>query len=168
VADCRKIKTPPVAGLRAVASLELSKGVLVALLGFGLISLSHHDEDLGEIAHNLLYALHISPVRHVSRAFLAVATRLKDVNLMLVAAGAAVYSIMRFTEGYGLWRGRVWAQWLALVSGMVYLPLEVHAVLRRPTPVRFAIFLVNVAIVLYMAYIRLPSKSAPTASKTSA
>jgi uncharacterized membrane protein (DUF2068 family) len=168
VADCGKTKTPLVAGLRAVAVLELSKGVLVALLGFGLISLSHHGRDLGEIAQNLLYALHISPVRHVSRAFLAAATRLNDLNLMAVAAGAAVYSIMRFAEGYGLWKGRVWAQWVALVSGMVYLPLEVREVLRRPTPVRLAVFLVNVAIVLYMAYMRIPSKSAPTASKTSA
>lgn len=155
MADCGKTKTPSVAGLRAVAILELSKGVLVALLGFGLISLSHHGQDLVEIAQNLLYALHISPVRHVSRAFLAAARRLNDVNLMAVAAGAAVYSILRFTEAYGLWKVRVWAQWVALVSGMVYLPLEVQKVLHRPTPVRLAVLLVNVAIVLYMAYMRI-------------
>lgn len=148
-----------VVGLRTVAILEIAKGLLVALIGLWLISLLHRGIDIAGIAHKILHVLHVDPVWHLSRVFLGAARRLKDMNLMAVAAVAEVYSAMRFLEGYGLWKGRVWAQWLALVSGMIYVPLELNEVLRRPTALRFAVLFVNLAVVVYMAYVRVQSKA---------
>ena len=148
------------AGLRTVAALECTKGLLVAVLGCGLISLSRHDVDFADLALSLLYGLHISPVQHLSQAFLDAAARLDDANLKLVAVGAAAYSMLRFLEAYGLWNGRVWAEWFALVSGAAYLPLEIYGLFRRSTPVRWVVLAVNVLIVLYMAYIRIQARMA--------
>jgi uncharacterized membrane protein (DUF2068 family) len=141
-----------------VATLEFAKGALVVLVGFGLISLSHHGVSLEEIARGLLYVLHLSPERHLCAVFLRAATRLQDSNLLVLALAGLLYSLMRFAESYGLWLGRVWAQWLALASGAVYIPLEVYEAIRKPHFIRFALLSVNLLIVAYMAYLRLRSR----------
>jgi uncharacterized membrane protein (DUF2068 family) len=141
-------------GLRTVAIFEFAKGLLVAVLGLGLVSISHRGLDLEDIARSLLYVLHINRGRHLSQVFLRAAERFDDVNLLAIAAGAAVYSILRFVEAFGLWTGRMWAQWLALVSGAVYLPLEIYELIRKPTTSRWMLFSVNLLIVAYMAYLR--------------
>ena len=145
--------------MRAVATLEFSKGLLVVLVGLGLISLSRSALGVEDIAENLLYVLHINPDLRLSQVFLNVSARLGDMNLMTVALVAAAYSSLRFVEAYGLWRARVWAEWVALLSGLIYLPLEFHHLIRRPGVVAWAVLIINVVIVLYMAYLRLESRA---------
>lgn len=61
-------KSGQVKVLRAVASLELAKGLLVLAAGFGILFLLH--KDTYEVAENLLHILHISPDRHFAHVFL--------------------------------------------------------------------------------------------------
>ena len=77
-----------------------------------------------------------------------------DTNLVTVLAIACAYSSLRFIEAYGLWRQRVWAEWLAIVSGAVYLPFELYNLIRRPTTAHWVILLVNIGVVLYIAWVR--------------
>jgi uncharacterized membrane protein (DUF2068 family) len=144
--------------LRSVAILELAKGLLVVLVGLGLLSLSQRGLHFAGIAGSLLHVLHLNPERHVSKVFLKAATQLGDTNLAIVAVGAGVYSAMRFVESYGLWKQRVWAEWLALVSGASYLPLEVYGLIRGASAAKWALFLLNLAIVLYMAFLRVQDR----------
>lgn len=153
--------------LRSIAILECAKGMAVLLVGLGLLSLSHHDIDIEDIAQHLLYVLHLNPDHHLSQVFLAAAGRFHDLNLMVLAFAAALYSILRFAEAYGLWNGRVWAQWLALISGAVYLPLEIYELIRRHRIETWVLFLVNVVIVLYMGYLRLRPGQIPWGCKHS-
>ena len=138
--------------LRAVASVEFIKGLVVLLAGFGVLSLVHRDA--WDVAESFLEWLHVSPDAHYAQVFLNLADQVTDSKLWLVAAGAMAYSGLRFVEAYGLWFERVWAEWLALVSGTLYLPFEIFEIIRRPDVIRVAIFLINVAVVLYMAYLR--------------
>lgn len=149
----RQLKSPA-SVLRTVAVLEAAKGVLVTCLGLGLVSLSHRHLGLESVAENLLYVLHIDPGWHISKIFLAAAARLGDTNLLMLAAIAAAYSMLRFVEGYGLWTGRVWAQWIALISGIMYLPLEIYELIRKPALAKWIILLINLAIVVYIAWLR--------------
>jgi uncharacterized membrane protein (DUF2068 family) len=143
-----------VAALRAVASLELAKGLVVLLLGFGAISLVH--KDAWDVAEALLHFLHVNPDRHHSaQVFLNLADNLTDRKLWAMAGGAAAYSIIRFIEGYGLWHERSWAEWFALISGLVYVPFEAYEVARRSTAIHWAVLLINIGIVFYMIYLRL-------------
>jgi uncharacterized membrane protein (DUF2068 family) len=139
--------------LRAVASLELSKGLVVLLAAGGIVILIRHNTS--EVAYGLLRLLHISPDRRFAQIFLNWANNVTDRKLWAIAAVGAVYSVMRFIEAYGLWKAAAWAEWIALVSGAVYLPLEVHEVLRRASLFHYALLFVNLAVVLYMAYLRL-------------
>jgi uncharacterized membrane protein (DUF2068 family) len=139
--------------LRAVATIELTKGVIVLLAGFGLLSLLHRD--IWGIADSLLEFLHISPDRRFAQIFLDWADKVTDRSLLWLTGLAWIYSILRFIEGYGLWYERAWAEWLALVSGSLYLPFEIHDLVRKPNLIRAAIVLINLAVVLYMLFLRL-------------
>jgi uncharacterized membrane protein (DUF2068 family) len=142
--------------LRAVASVEFLKGLVVLLAGFGVLSLVHRDA--WDVAESFLEWLHISPEEHYAQVFLNLADQITDAKLWTVAIGALAYSALRFVEAYGLWRARAWAEWLALISGAIYLPFEIVELARRPDWIRLSIFLVNLAVVLYMAFLRLQAR----------
>lgn len=139
-------------GVRTIAILEASKGIIVLIAGFGLLSLVHHN--LQEFAEHLVRLSHLNPARHYPRIFIEAATHTSSNRLRAYASLAFLYSSLRFTEAYGLWRTRAWAEWFAIVSGSTYLPFEIHEILNRPTYLRLAVLLSNLVIVAYMAYVR--------------
>ena len=141
-------------GLRTVSLLEASKGVLVLLVAFGFAEIIHLHIDLEDTAQNLLTFLQIDPDRRISHALLHAAGRMMDADLLTVLAIALVYSSLRFVESYGLWRQRVWAEWLAIVSGAIYLPFELYNLIRRPSIMHWVVLLINIAIVVYIAWVR--------------
>jgi uncharacterized membrane protein (DUF2068 family) len=134
--------------LRAVALVELTKGVFVLLMGICALLLVRQDVWL--IAESLLALLRINPDRHLALVFLDYADNVTDARLWAAARIAFAYSGLRFGEAYGLWRERAWAEWVACVSGALLLPLEVRELMRGVTLLRSAIFVGNLAIVLYM------------------
>ncbi|HLV86291.1 MAG TPA: DUF2127 domain-containing protein [Candidatus Sulfotelmatobacter sp.] len=134
--------------LRAIASVEFFKGVFVMLMGFCALSLVHKDVWL--IAESLLAKFHIDTDRRSAQMFLDFADNVTDARLWAAARIAFAYSGLRFAEAYGLWHQRAWAEWVALVSGALLLPLEIRELFRGLTLWRGALFLGNVAIVLYM------------------
>jgi uncharacterized membrane protein (DUF2068 family) len=148
--------------LRAVASIEFLKGLVVLLAGFGVLSLVHRDA--WDVAESFLEWLHISPDTHYAQVFLNLADQVTDAKLWGVAVGALAYSSLRFLEAYGLWRERAWAEWLALISGAIYLPFEIYELARRPDWIRLGIFVVNLAVVLYMVFLRLQARGRVGAS----
>jgi uncharacterized membrane protein (DUF2068 family) len=140
-------------GLRTIAVFEAVKGVLVLAVGFGVWRLRHRDID--DFVDRIVSFFHINPEGHLSNIFAKAAGHLTEKTLVLVALGALVYSLIRFAEAYGLWRARAWAEWFALISGTIYIPFEIHALLHHPNPIKWAILLINIAIVLYMAKLRM-------------
>jgi uncharacterized membrane protein (DUF2068 family) len=137
--------------LRAVASFELIKGISVLLVGILAIVLIH--QDVWVIAESLLALLHISTDRHYAQVFLNYADDLTDARLWLAARLAFVYAGLRFAEGYGLWKQRTWAEWIAFGSGMLLFPFEIRELLRGVTLLRASVFAVNVGIVAYMGFL---------------
>lgn len=141
-------------GLRTVAIIEAVKGVVVLIIGLAFVEVLRHDIDLEGAALNLLYRLNIGPDRRIAHAFLHLAERIGDANIYNVAAIVVLYSCLRFLESYGLWRQRIWAEWLAIVSGAIYLPFELRALIRHPTAIHWAVLLINIVIVAYIAWVR--------------
>jgi uncharacterized membrane protein (DUF2068 family) len=137
--------------LRAVATFELFKGLAVLLAAFGILLLVHR-EDPWDIADGLLRLLHISPDHHFAQVFLDWADSLTEAKVWAVAGVAVGYSLLRFVEAYGLWYARAWAEWIALISGTLYLPFEIYKVIHRQNLFHVSVLLLNVAVVLYMVY----------------
>jgi len=140
-------------GLRAVAVFEIAKGVLVLAAASGLLTLLHNDA-ADKVAH-LADRLHFHSEGHVSQVLLRAASNLTDAKLWAIAAAALTYSIVRFVEGYGLWHARTWAEWFALLSGAMYLPWELYEILAHFSSTSLIVFVCNLAIVIYMLYVRL-------------
>jgi uncharacterized membrane protein (DUF2068 family) len=137
--------------LRAIASFELAKGLLVLFAAVGVVFIVGRDP--WDIADGILHLLHISPDHHFAQLFLDWADTLTDAKLWTVAAAAALYAILRFVEAYGLWYARTWAEWIALISGSMYVPYEIYKLIHRQSIIHITIFVINVAIVVYMAYL---------------
>ncbi len=143
-----------VQGLRAVALVEAAKGVLALAVAFALIALLRKDLDLQEYALHFLGVIHIAPDRRIAGALLDAAGKVMDWNWVTIAGITLVYSSLRFVEAYGLWRVRIWAEWLAIISGSIYIPMEVYELIERATPVRWTLLFINILVVLYIAWVR--------------
>jgi uncharacterized membrane protein (DUF2068 family) len=142
--------------LRAVAALEFSKGIFVALMGICAIALVNKDVWL--IAERILSFFHVSTDHRWAQIFLDFADSVTDARLWAAARIAFAYAALRFTEAYGLWRCRTWAEWVAFVSGTLLLPWEVRELFRGITFLRSALLIGNIAIVLYMLYVILQNR----------
>jgi len=140
------------AGLRAIATFEALKGIAVLALGLGLLGLIH--KDLEQAAENLLAHLHMSADHRLGRVILHAAATTTDRRLWALAAGAVAYSMVRFIEAWGLWNRRVWAEWFALLSCALYLPVEILQMVEHTNWLHIGVFLGNLAIFLYMLWIR--------------
>jgi uncharacterized membrane protein (DUF2068 family) len=137
-------------GIRSVAVLEATKGALILLVGFGLLSLVHHD--VQRFAERLVAHAHLNPAARYPRIFIEAAGQLTDGRTLLLATGAAVYASVRFIEAYGLWLERKWAEWLAALSGAIYIPFEVLELWKRVTWLSLGALLLNTAVVALMLY----------------
>jgi uncharacterized membrane protein (DUF2068 family) len=135
-------------GLRAVALFEAGKRLAVLVAGSGILLLVHRN--VQAIAERLVAHLHLNPASRYPRIFLHVATEATPGRLRL-ALGAPVYAILRFFEAWGLWFNRRWAEWMGVITGLAYIPVEARAMIRRPG-LEPALFLaLNLVIVLFLA-----------------
>lgn len=135
-------------GLRTVAIFELAKGLLVLAVGLGVLSLLHRD--VGDVAEDIVRWLHFDPARHYPAVFIDAASKLTDSRLWLLSFGAMIYAAIRFLETYGLWHERSWAEWFAVLSAGLYLPVEVYHVFHSPSWVGLGVLSVNLIIVIYL------------------
>jgi len=135
----------PEHGLRLVALFEFSKGALTVLAGFGLLSLIH--QDVQRIAEELVAHLHLNPASHYPRIFIDAASEINDGNLKLLALMAFGYACVRFTEAYGLWQDKVWAEWFGALSGSIYVPFELYELTKGMSTLKVVTLLINLLIV---------------------
>ncbi len=70
-----------------------------------------------------------------------------------MALVAAVYSVVRIIEAIGLWLRKTWAQWFAVLSGGIYIPLEVYEVVQHVTWPRVTVLTVNFGIVSFLLFV---------------
>ena len=134
--------------LRAVAVYEACKGILVLFAGLALFSFIH--QNIQFTAEQFVGHLHLNPAKHLPRIFIEASRHLTDARMLLLALAACVYSSMRFVEAYGLWFAKRWAEWFALLSGSVYLPIELYELVKSVTWVKMVFISINLVIIFYM------------------
>lgn len=136
--------------LRTIALMEFAKGLAVLAAAISLYWV-----DPTDVVGSFLDFLHISPDHHLAQLLLRSADSLSNASLRSVILIACLYSGLRFAEAFGLWRARVWAEWVALVSGAVYIPFEAYKLAHRVSIFHVSILLVNIAVVAFMFYLRI-------------
>ncbi len=143
-------------GLRIVSLFEAAMGLLVLFAGFGALAFIHKDLHLA--AERLVRHFHLNPASHYPRIFIDAADNLTDAHLWVMAFSALLYSVVRFVEAFGLWLQRQWAAWFGLLTGSIYLPVELFEVMRGVTWPKVTVLIVNAGIVGYLTYVLYQSR----------
>jgi uncharacterized membrane protein (DUF2068 family) len=138
-------------GLRVVSIFEAAKGVLVLLTGFGVLAYIH--KDLHVAAERLVQHFHLNPASRYPRIFLDLADHVTDTQLWILACSALLYALARLAEAYGLWHERPWAEWFGLLTGAMYVPLELFEIVRGVTWPKTVLLIVNAGVVGYLSFI---------------
>jgi uncharacterized membrane protein (DUF2068 family) len=143
--------------LRTIALFEGVKGALACAAAAGLLSLRHTDLHAATDAFLLRHG--IDPERHYTRVAIetiAQATHSHPRQIILLAFS---YGLIRLAEGYGLWRGKHWAEWFAVISAGLFLPLEFQHFAHRPNLLSVGIIVFNVALIIYLGKLLLDQRA---------
>ena len=138
-------------GLRVVSIFEATKGLLILLTGFGLLAYIH--KDLHFAAERLVRHFHLNPASRFPRIFLDLAGHVTDAQLWTLALSALLYAVVRLVEAYGLWHQRHWAEWFAVLTGGIYIPIELFEITRGVTWPKVTLLIVNAGIVAYLSFV---------------
>jgi|CZKM01.1.fsa_nt_gi uncharacterized membrane protein (DUF2068 family) len=136
-------------GLRAIALFEAVKGILAFAASCGLLSLRH--TDLHAITDAFLLRHGIDPERHYTRLVIETVAQATHLHAGQIAAVGFAYALIRLVEAYGLWEGKHWAEWFAVISAGLYLPWELVHFARHPRLFNAGIILFNLALLFYLA-----------------
>ena len=136
-------------GLRTIALFEAAKGILALAAACGLLSLRH--TDLHAVTDAFLLRHGIDPERHYMRLFIESVARATHHHEGQIATVGIVYALIRLAEGYGLWQGKHWAEWFAVISAGLYLPWELMHFTRHPRLFTAGVILFNLALIYYLA-----------------
>ena len=150
-----ELLTPSVVGktrgaLLTIAVFEAVKGVAAIAASLGLLSLAH--KDVRRIAYALIGHFHLDPEAHYPQLLIETANWIATSNVYSILAVAVLYAVIRLVEAYGLWKDRAWAEWLAALSGSLYLPLEVNHLIAHTTTINACVLIGNLAVVIFMVF----------------
>jgi uncharacterized membrane protein (DUF2068 family) len=73
-------------------------------------------------------------------------------NLYLVGVAVAVYAVMEGVEAAGLWLGRRWAEYLAFLATVIFVPYEVYELTKSVSALKALTLAINLAIVVYLTF----------------
>ena len=150
-----ELLTPSVVGksrgaLLTIAVFEAVKGLAAIAASLGLLSLAH--KDVRRIAYALIGHFHLDPEAHYPQLLIETANWIATSNVYAIFAVAVLYAVIRLVEAYGLWKDRAWAEWLAALSGSLYLPLELNHFIAHTTTINACVLIGNLAVVVFMVF----------------
>jgi uncharacterized membrane protein (DUF2068 family) len=144
-----------------VALFEALKGTLALLAAGGLFYLI--PRDFHHVVTELVGRLHLNPGKSYPNVFFRILEDTSNAQLWLIGALVLAYAALRFTEAWGLWLGRRWAEWLAALSGAIYVPVELYELARSVSWIKLVALLLNLAVVAFMVQaLRLSRQSRST------
>lgn len=73
-------------------------------------------------------------------------------QLYWYGVAVAGYAVINGVEAYGLWRARRWAEYLTLVEVVVLVPVEIHELTVRVSPLKILTLVLNLAVVAYLLW----------------
>ena len=142
--------------LRAIAIDRIVHFVLLAALTVGILIFAHDRERLRGAWTRILNRLQSAtggPISDTHKGLLHDVDRLFTIStnrLLLYAALIGVYALVNLIEAVGLWSARRWAEYLAVIEVVVLLPIDIHELTIRVSPLKIVALIVSIAIVIYL------------------
>ena len=136
--------------LRLIAIERSLRGAL--LVAAGIYLLFHLSTDFGRLAERILRSIDIDPRQHFFHRIVARLHNLHAHELRIAGIAAISYGTLELVEGVGLWLDQVWAEYLTLIATSFFIPLELYELTVRPSLWKAVGLMVNVLIVLFLAW----------------
>jgi uncharacterized membrane protein (DUF2068 family) len=137
-------------GYRLIGAFKLAGALLLAAAGFGIFRLLN--KDVGGALEHFASRLHLDPENRLVHEFASRVAGIGPDRLKAIGAGTFFFALLEAVEGVGLVLRRTWASYLTVIATGVFLPLEVYEIARKPNALRWAVFVTNVAIVVYLVF----------------
>jgi uncharacterized membrane protein (DUF2068 family) len=137
--------------IRFIIIERFLKGAVLIIGGIVLIVASA-ETNLHDVAARLQTELNLDPGRHLWRRLYEKVLSGLGTHPDEIGVGAILYGILEGFEGFGLILRRRWAEYLVVVATVAFIPVEIDELLRKPTLIKAAAFVVNVAIVVYLVW----------------
>lgn len=138
----------------AIATFRVVKAVIVIAGSAGVFALLSP-----ALADRLMDWLDVEHGHTIIDKVLGKIPFLDDRMLLGIGLGGLVYATLFLVEAYGLFRGRVWAEWLTVVATTSFIPFEIYELVKDVTPLRVAALVANIAIVIYLLVRRLRDRA---------
>jgi uncharacterized membrane protein (DUF2068 family) len=134
--------------LRAIAIVEVGKGLVAVLFGSGFA----FPVQTAILLRRLAKHLHFDPANDKPGSLIDLITTGASAHAKLLAAGALFYALVRFAEALGLWYDKRWASWVGFLGAAAYLPYEIVHMIGRPSWLTFGFIVVTGGAVAFLAY----------------
>jgi uncharacterized membrane protein (DUF2068 family) len=136
--------------IRVIAAERFLRGLL--LIGAGAYLLTHLGSDFGRIADHLARLVELDTHRPWVRHLIAKLHRLHAGTLVITGIAALGYGVLELVEGVGLWLDQLWAEFLTVIATSLLVPFEIYELIHKPSLLKAAGIVVNIAIVAYLAH----------------
>jgi uncharacterized membrane protein (DUF2068 family) len=134
--------------LRLVAVFKFCKATFLLVTAWGLLKMVN--PAFGAQVDTWIEGLRSGFGQDLLRHGLEAMNRLGPVHLHLLSVVSVIYAGLFLTEGYGLWLGRRWAEYLTVVVTSLLIPYELYEVVTKGRAVAIAVLILNVLIVAYL------------------
>jgi len=136
--------------IQAIAIFKLLKTILFLLAALGAFGLMQ--QSVADRAREWGSDLAFTTGQQLVRKIIMMLTGLSRSKIGALGIGAVFYAALFATEGIGLWREKRWAEYLTVAATGSLIPFKIWEIFHRPSPIKFATFIGNVAVVIYLIY----------------
>ncbi len=136
--------------IRLIALERLVRGLLLLIAGGYLVT--HLGSDFGRLADRVMRAVELDPRRPFLHRIITRLHHLHAGTVLVTGVAALGYGVLETIEGWGLWRDKLWAEYLTVIATALLVPLELYELVHKPSTVKAAGIAVNVAVVAYLAH----------------
>jgi uncharacterized membrane protein (DUF2068 family) len=147
--------------LRVFAVERFVRGLAVAALAvvvwrfrYSQVSVEEAFQRERPVLHSLFEQLGINIDHSKLVGLIQHALTLSPATLQWLSLALAAYGVIELIEGTGLWLGRRWGEYFAMVATSLGLPYEIYELISRFTVFKLALFAVNLLLVLYLVITR--------------
>jgi uncharacterized membrane protein (DUF2068 family) len=134
--------------LELIAIYKLLQAALLVSVGVGALKLL--GKDVADLLQNLATGLRMNPEGRLVSFVLDKAALLNDHTLRRISVFLFCYAALGLVEGVGLMMEKVWAEYFTSIITASFLPLEIFELMHRVTWFRVGLFVVNLAVLVYL------------------
>src|ERR1700743_3761610 len=153
-------------GLVLIAAYKFFMALVFGAVGIGALHLIGRDVD--NLLASFVSDLHVPESRFIN-FLIDRPSMIDDHMLRRIGAGAFCYCGLSLAEAIGLYLEKAWAEYLTLVITASFLPFEIRELMHRITWLRVGVFVINVAVLIYLVVIvferQRKTRTAPSAAR---